>query len=79
MLRAYPECNKSDDLGIYETGSSVLILKFLYKSERLTLGLCCGLDEASDGIFEFLGVAVNSAPELLFGERGEPSFHWVEP
>jgi hypothetical protein len=36
------------------------------------------LDEGPDGIFEFLGGAVDAAPELLFGERGEPSFYQVE-
>ncbi len=33
------------------------------------------LDEGSDGFFEFSGGAVDAAPELFFGERGEPAFH----
>jgi hypothetical protein len=32
-----------------------------------------------DGLFEFFGGTVNSAPELLFGERNEPAFHQVQP
>ena len=37
------------------------------------------MDESLDGRFEFFGGAVYPAPELLFGEFGEPTFDQVEP
>ena len=37
------------------------------------------VDEGSDGRFEFFGGAVYPAPELLFGQFGEPTFDQVEP
>jgi hypothetical protein len=35
-------------------------------------------DEASDGVFEFLGGAMDAAPQLLVGEGREPAFDQVE-
>jgi hypothetical protein len=37
------------------------------------------LDEGFNGLFEFFGGTVNSAPKLLSGERDESAFHQVEP
>jgi hypothetical protein len=37
------------------------------------------VDVVSDGLFQFLGGAVNARSKLLFGEGGEPAFDQVEP
>ena len=37
------------------------------------------IDVVSDGLFELFGGAVNTSPELFFGEGCEPSFDQVQP
>ena len=37
------------------------------------------LDEAADGVFQFLGGAVDAAPKLLFCQCCKPAFDQVEP
>ena len=37
------------------------------------------IDVVSNGLFQLFGGAVNAAPELLFGESGEPAFDQVQP
>ena len=37
------------------------------------------LDEATDGLLQFLGGAMDAAAELFFGQQREPAFHQVEP
>ena len=36
-------------------------------------------DEVIDGRFQFFGRTVDAAPELAFGEQGEPAFDQVQP
>ena len=37
------------------------------------------LQVAADGVLEFAGAAVSAAPQLFFGQRGEPALDQVEP
>ena len=37
------------------------------------------LDEAADGVFQFVGGSMHSSAELLFGQQGKPAFNKVEP
>src|SRR5207247_6069654 len=46
--------------------------------ERLRVLVVKG-EEEPDGILEFAGAAVGPAPELLFGEDGEPALNLVDP
>src|SRR3972149_10857805 len=46
--------------------------------ERLRLGVRVG-EVGTDGGLELAGAAVHAAPQLLFGERGEPALDQAEP
>ena len=37
------------------------------------------LDEIADGVFQFVGRAMHSSVELLFGQQSKPAFNKVEP
>ena len=37
------------------------------------------LDEVANGVLPLQGAAVDAAPNLFFGQLGEPAFHQVEP
>ena len=47
-------------------------------AERSRVGVD-GVDVAPDGVFEFLGRAMDPAPELLFGQEREEALDLVEP
>jgi len=36
-------------------------------------------DEGVDGLFEFFGRAMDSAPKLFFGQHGKPAFNQIQP
>ena len=37
------------------------------------------LDEVADGVLQLLRAAVDSAPNLFFGQFGEPALHQIQP
>src|SRR5712692_5161191 len=72
--------------------ASVLSHKFVYKSGRRWqefhggfgpnegLGMVIsGFDIAADGVLQFAGGAMNTPPDLLFGQGGEPALDQVQP
>jgi hypothetical protein len=37
------------------------------------------IDEVADGVLQLQRAAVNTAPDLLFGQLGKPALHQIQP